>query len=293
MDRGLFYKQRTQDRDFREAGRVSGGEIGPDMVIKGIAIAGLAAMTGGALAPLLAGVLAPALMGFGSMASGAVIGGAAGMAGGAAAGLAGSGMSGFKGGLSGTLKNMGMGAGIGGAGGSLVGGVAGATGTGAAAASGAQASGAGTNVMTPAGPVNIGADGAMTQITSANAASLGYTGMSGATGTGTNVGTVEGGDPSDTVIANKAGAVLDKFGSSSKVVGQGLSSTMQEAGAIEDATAQQLLEAQQAGSAAQVQSAQANAAGLQSRIAQKNAIFEDNPFYDPIEDFDAAQAGVF
>jgi hypothetical protein len=318
--KSLFYQQRNIDRTFRKAGRVSGNEIGMDMIVKGIAIAGLAAMTGGALGPVLAGVIGPALMGASGFAAGglgaSIIGGAsAGLVGGAAGGFASSAMSGFEGGLSGTLKNIGMGAGMGMVGGGLMGGLSGGgtlsfqapgtanramltsgqlAGIGGAGASGAGS--AGSNfIMTPAGPMSVAPTGAgtasLTGITSANAAALGYSGIGGGAG-GMSAGQGVSGARSQASFIDQAGNIASKFGESAKIAGQGIGSAAQEAGARGAAVQAQLQEAQSTGAAAQAQSAQARAAGLASNIRAKSNIFQDNPFYDPIEDFETGQVGV-
>lgn len=128
----LFRTQRGYDRQFRDAGRVSGSiwEDKSTLVKMGM-MAAMAAVSGGALGPLLAGALAPTL-GLAGATAGSVAGGlggslltgaSMGLTGGAMGGLLQSISSGFEGGLGGTLKNIGMGAGIGGLSGGVLGGL--------------------------------------------------------------------------------------------------------------------------------------------------------------------------
>jgi hypothetical protein len=324
-DRGLFKNQRDIDRQLRRAGRVSGSEIPMSAVVKGIAVAGLAAMTGGTMGPLLAGAIAPTLgVASGGLAAGALGGASAGLIGGATAGAAGSALGGFEGGIYGTLKNIGMGGAMGAAGGGIIGGTAGAFG-GASSAGGLAGPYAGLGRATAQGlGISAGAagtaGGGMIQTAatlptgqggmSANAAQMSMLGgmgydspaqalaQSGVSAGGASAGGMTsrsgvGGQENEASFMNRVGAEIDKFGPSAKIAGRGIQSAMQDASARGEAMGGVLQEAQAAGIELQSQSAQANAAGLASRIQQKNSIFENNPFYDPIEDFDSAQTGVF
>jgi hypothetical protein len=127
MTSDQYEKARTGQEDwFRRQGQKDNDAL-MGQIMKGVMIAGIAAMTGGALGPLLAGVVGPTVMAGGGLAAGALGGASAGLVGGLTAGSLQSLISGDF-----NLRNIGMSGLMGMAGGGILGGAAGAFGGGGA-----------------------------------------------------------------------------------------------------------------------------------------------------------------
>jgi hypothetical protein len=305
--KGLFYQQRDIDRKFREAGRVSGSfwetMSDPGNIAKMVMVAGLAAMTGGALGPVLAGALAPTLglAGAGGVGVAAGLGGSLltgasmGLTGGAMAGLTQSAMSGFEGGAMGTLKNIGMGAGIG----ALSGGVMGGLGHGASIAMGGQGFqglGAGGFSQGDLGAMSLaGADPSDLQAMAALSASHG--GAVGGIG-GDHTTIQRGGIQGQAGLSDQAGFAEKAYGvvtsPGAKAIGKGLMSGAEHAQAKAAASEQMLKQGTGMVSGAQaggLGQGLAGAAGLGGQYAQG---LPDNPYYNRAyyDDFESGQGEI-
>jgi hypothetical protein len=272
-------KREQQETFFKKQGQQEGdGTFGNIMKSIAMAIPAVVAsvVTYGAATPYVAPWLA---------------GAAAGAAGGLTSGLT-------QGALAGDMdfKSIAQSTGLGAAGGAVTGGLAGAMGGAGASTTQAGATG-------PFSAIGSAPQGISSGLTPAHMSGMyGGLGLSTAqiselTNAGLMLAPPVGGataggltgafgyDPEASLLRN-VGNVVSSPGA--KLIGKGVTSGIQQT------AAQSEMRQAQAGALGQAVAplgAQAQAAGLTRRQQQK-ALFQENPFYDPIEDFSAGQSGV-